>query len=397
MDAYSGLATLLVHADIEPHADHNAIAPPIYQGVPFGAASAAEFAEMSRRPRHERFYRRYGNPTLSRLEAVVAALEGAEAGIATASGMGAVSTAFLALLSHGDHVVAQRSMYGGTLGLLQNVAPRFGVEVTLVDQVDIAAFERAVTPRTRLVMVETPSNPLLQLTDLAAVAEMARDHGILTLADNTVATPVNQRPLEYGIDLVVHSVTKGLSGHSDVLGGIMLGDRELMERIWETHIIVGSVISPFDAWLALRGVRTLTMRVEQQNRNALEVARFLDEHPAVAGVNFPGLDTHPQHDLAEKQMDGYGGLLSFEMRGGYEAADRLVSALHLPARSASLGGVRSLVVQPAAMWAQDLTEDQMLEAGVAPGLVRLAVGLEDAEDLTSDLDRALEAAAGSRQ
>lgn len=160
---------------------------------------------------------------------------------------------------------------------------------------------------------------------------------------------------------------------------------------------MGSVISPFDAWLALRGVRTLTMRVEQQNRNALEVARFLDEHPAVAGVNFPGLDTHPQHDLAEKQMDGYGGLLSFEMRGGYEAADKLVSALHLPARSASLGGVRSLVVQPAAMWAQDLTEDQMLEAGVAPGLVRLAVGLEDAEDLTSDLDRALEAAAGSRQ
>lgn len=382
------LETLLLHA----HADadgESAIAPPIYQGVPFSAQSAAQFAEMARQPRHDRFYRRYGNPTQSRLEAIVAALEGAESGLATASGMGAISTAFLAFLSHGDHVVAQRSMYGGTLSLLQSLAPRFGIEATLVDQTDPSAFEQAVTARTRLIMVETPSNPLLQLTDIEAVVELARSRGILTLADNTVATPVNHRPLDQGVDLVMHSVTKTLSGHSDVLGGILLGRRELIDRVWETHVVVGSVISPLDAWLSLRGLQTLSMRAERQSRNALAVARFLEPHPAVAKVNYPGLESHPQHDLAKRQMRSYGGLLSFEPRGGYEAAEDLISALRIPARSASLGGARSLVVQPAAMWAQDLTPDQIAQAGVAPGLVRLAVGLESADDLIADLEQGL--------
>lgn len=393
MDDSFTLETLLLHADADDDAEPG-IAPPIHASVPFSAATAEEFAELSAEPRHERFYRRYGNPTQARLERLIAEAEGAEAALATASGMGAVSTTLLTLLSAGDHVVAQHSMYGGTLGFLRDVAPRLGIEVTFVDQADTPAFARALRPNTRLVMLETPSNPLLRVTDLRAVAELARDRGILTMADNTVATPVNQRPLECGVDLVMHSVTKSLSGHSDVLAGIVAGSRELIERIWQTHILVGAVVSPYDAWLALRGLRTLVMRVERQNAGALALARFLQSHPGVAAVNHPGLPEHPQHELAARQMRGFGGLLSFEPHGGREAAERLLSALRLVRRSPSLGGYRTLAVRPAAMWAIELTDEQLTEAGVPPALIRVAVGLENPDDLVADFERAL-AAAGS--
>ncbi|WP_433412366.1 trans-sulfuration enzyme family protein [Microtetraspora malaysiensis] len=389
MDHFTSLETLLLHADADEA--ESAIAPPLYQTVPFSAATAEEFAEMNAVARHERYYRRYGNPTQARLEKIVAAAEGAEAALATASGMGAISTSLLSLLSGGDHVVAQRSMYGGTLSFLQDMAPRFGVETTLIDQTDTEAFERAVRPNTRLIVIETPSNPLLRLTDVAAVTGLARDRGILTFADNTVATPVNQRPLDLGVDLVMHSVTKTLSGHSDVLAGIVAGRADLVERIWRTHTVIGSVVSPHDAWLALRGLRTLGMRAERQNRTALALAGFLSEHPAVARVNYPGLEAHPQHELAKRQMRGYGGLLSFELRGGHAAAERLIAALELPVLSPSLGGVRSLVVRPAAMWAQELTEEQLAEAGVPSGLIRFAVGLEHEADLIADLEKGLAA------
>jgi methionine-gamma-lyase len=382
------LETLLLYADADPGEPD--LAPPIHQSTPFAAADAAEFAAMNSDPRHERYYRRYGNPSQARLEKVLAAAEGAQACLATASGMGAVSTIVLGLLVSGDHVVAQRSMYGGTLSLLQHLAPRLGIEATLVDQTDPDAFARAVRPgATKLFLLESPSNPLLQVTDIAAVAALARGMGALTCVDNTVATPVNQRPLDHGADLVMHSVTKALSGHADVLAGAVIGRRELIDRIWATHLVVGSVISPFDAWLALRGLRTLVMRVERQNRNADAVARFLAGHPAVRAVNYPGLPSHPQRDLVERQMAGYGGLMSFELSGGADAAERFISALRLPARAPSLGGVRSLVVRPAAMWAQEMTVEELASAGVAPGLVRLAVGLESEHDLIADLERAL--------
>ncbi|MGK4585168.1 trans-sulfuration enzyme family protein [Kitasatospora sp. HPMI-4] len=390
MDTAMTLETLLVHADADDGEPD--IAPPIHQTVPFASASAEDFEELSSATRAQRFYRRYGNPTQARLEKVLAAVEGAEAALATASGMGAISTTVLSLVGAGDHIVAQRSMYGGTLSLLQDLAPRLGIETTLVDQTDTAAFERALRPNTKLIMLETPGNPLLQITDLEAVAGLARDRGIPTLADNTVATPVNQRPLDHGVDLVMHSVTKAVSGHSDVLAGIVLGRSDLVDRIWQTHTLIGSVISPHDGWLALRGLRTLAMRVEHQNRTALALARFLEDHPAVAKVNHPGLPGHPQHDLAKRQMRGFGGLLSFELRGGSDTAERLLAALRVPARSASLGGVRSLVVRPAAMWGQELTEEQLAEAGVPPGLVRFAVGLESETDLIADLERGLAAA-----
>lgn len=389
------LESLLLYADADP--DERAIAPPLYQTVPFAAASADEFAAMNDRPLPERAYRRNGNPTQRRLEKVVARLEGAEAAVATASGMGAMTTTILALLESGDHVVAQRSGYGGTLTLLQKLAPRFGVTATFVDQTDVAAFEDALTPRTRLIVLETPSNPLLQLTDLAAVAAVARDRGILTLVDNTIATPVDQRPLALGVDLVMHSVTKALSGHSDVLAGIVAGRRDVVERIWDTHVVVGAVISPFDAWLALRGIRTLAMRVEWQDRLALSVARFLEGHAAITRVSYPGLESHPQHELARRQMRGHGSVVSFELDGGFAAADAFVGSLRLAQRSSSLGGTRSLVVQPAAMWAHYMDDEHLDDAGVPPGLVRLSVGLDNETDLVSDLDRALGAANAGRQ
>lgn len=387
------LETLLLHADADADDVAGAVAPPIHTAVPYSAATAERFEEMESTPRHERFYRRYGNPTQARLERAIAAAEGAEAALATASGMGAISTTLLALLSAGDHVVAQTGMYGGTLTLLRDLAPRIGVEVTLVDQTDTAAFERALRPATRLIMVETPSNPLLRLTDLAAVAALARERGVLTLADNTVATPVNQRPLDHGVDLVVHSVTKSLSGHSDVLAGAVAGPAGLIERVWRTHLAVGAVVSPHEAWLALRGLRTLVMRVERQNANALAVARFLRDHPAVAAVNHPGLPDHPQHELAARQMRGYGVLLSFEPSGGAAAAERFLGALTLVRRAASLGGLHTLAVRPAAMWAAGMSDEELAAAGVPPALIRVAVGVENPGDLVADIDRALAAAA----
>lgn len=387
MDTPSGFTRMLLYGDDDP--TESGIAPPIYQTVPFEATDAEDFYAMNSDPLPERAYRRYGNPTQTRLERVVAALEGAESALATGSGIGAISTTLLTFLSTGDHVVAQRSMYGGTLGFLQTLAPRLGITTTFVDQTDTPAFARAVTDRTKMFVLETPTNPQLELTDLASVASVARERGIVTVVDNTIATPVNQRPLELGIDLVVHSVTKALSGHSDVLAGVIAGSREHLERIWDTHILAGSVIAPLDAWLALRGLRTLTLRVAQQERLALAAARFLSEHDAVRVVNYPGLESHPQHDLARAQMTGYGSVLSFELHGGHEAAEQVLASLRLAARAPSLGGFRSLAVQPAAMWAAPLDEEQLSDARVPQGLIRLSVGLEEEGDLVGDLEQAL--------
>jgi cystathionine beta-lyase/cystathionine gamma-synthase len=383
------LDSLLIHADAGLE-DDTSIAPPLHQTSTFRADSAASFADMATRPRHPRYYTRYGNPTLARVEAVLAALEGAEAALVTASGMGAIATAVLALVSQGDHVVAQRNHYMGTSKLLAETLPRFGVAATLVDQTDPAAFSAALRPETRLVVVETPSNPTMQLTDLRAVAKLARQRGILTLADNTFATPVNQRPIEHEIDLVAHSATKFLGGHHDLSAGVVLGAEELIGRIWDTAIVLGAVLGPFDGWLLLRGLRTLGLRVERHNRSALAIAGFLETHPAIEAVYYPGLASHPQHDLARRQMSGGGGVLSFAVRGGYAATRRFIAALRLPAQAVSLGGFETLVVHAAAMWEGTLGPEGMSAAGIQPNLVRLSIGLEDERDLIADLGRALD-------
>ncbi|MEZ4863096.1 MAG: aminotransferase class I/II-fold pyridoxal phosphate-dependent enzyme [Caldilineaceae bacterium] len=387
-DAARTLASLVIHAD-DPLALEPAIAPPIHQTSTFRAASAADFAAMATEPRHPRYYTRYGNPTLERAEKVIADLEGAEAALVTASGMGAITTTVLALVQAGDHIVAQRNHYMGTTKLLTEILPRFGVTATLVDQTDVNAFAAALRPETKLIMVETPANPTMQLTDLAAVAEMARPRQILTFADNTFASPYNQRPLQLGIDLVMHSATKYLGGHHDLSAGVVAGPKAQLEQIWEAHMVVGAVLGPIDGWLLLRGLRTFAVRVKQQNQSALAIARALEAHPAIEQVHYPGLASHPQYELAQQQMRGFGGVLSFAVRGGYAATQRFISALTIPTQAVSLGGYESLVVHAAAMWEGTLGEAGLVEAGIQPNLVRFAVGLEDEAELIADLHQAL--------
>ncbi|MGH8638066.1 MAG: trans-sulfuration enzyme family protein [Burkholderiales bacterium] len=380
--------TLLVHADADIDPD-SSIAPPIYPSVTYRADSADEFRAMATEARHPRFYARYGSPTHARVEKLVSELEGAEAALVFASGMAAISSAVLSQLEAGDHVVAQRSHYMGTTQLVGSVLARFGVESTIVEQTDTGAFESALRPETRLVLLESPSNPLLQLTDLAAVAAIARRRGIPTLADNTFATPINQRPLALGVDLVVHSATKFLGGHHDLLAGVVAGSRAAVERAWEMSIVLGGNLGAFEAWLLLRGLRTLGIRVERQNASAQAVAEFLERHPAVASVHYPGLPSHPQHALARSQMRGYGGVLSVVLREGAAAAQRFMQHTKLFAQAVSLGGIESLAMHAATTWSGTLGEEQMRASGVDPGLVRLSVGLEDASDLIADLDQAL--------
>ena len=384
--------TVVAHADRGTD-DLSDVAPAIHQTAPFRAASDDEFTEMSSTPRHPRNYTRDGNPTFKRVESIISALEGMEAALLTSSGMGAISTSVLSLVGQGDHVIAQRTHYMGTAQLLSTVLPRFGISVTLVDQTVPAAFANAITPATKLIIVETPANPLLTLTDLGSVAELARSRGIVTLCDSTIATPINQVPARFGIDLVVHSATKFLGGHHDLMAGVVVGSRLMVERIWHCLVALGPVPDPFAAWLLLRGLRTLPLRVARQSQTALQTAKFLEQHPAVARVHYPGLTSHSQHDLACRQMPGgFGGLMSFELRGGFAAAQAFIGSMRIPSRAVSFGGFESLATQPAAMWTGSIGKAKAAEAGIGEGLIRLSIGLEHPLDLIADLDRALHAA-----
>ena len=382
------LETKLQHAHRVDDADPN-IVPPIYQASTFAFEEADAMAQAAQTPRFETFYTRYGNPNQGDVARVVASLEGAEAALVAASGMGAISTLALSLLNAGDHVVAQRIIYAGTRALLNDTLSRFGVSVTYVDQEDTPAFAAALRPNTKLVMLETPSNPLLGITDLREVARAAHAAGALVSVDNTIATPVNQRPLALGADLVVHSATKYLGGHSDLIAGVIAGKREIIDRMWKTHITTGAVLGPIDAWLLLRGLRTLDVRVQQHNRTAQAIAEHLAAHPRIERVFYPGLASHAQHDLAAQQMTGFGGLVSFEVRGTFEETRDVVRKLKLIRNAVSLGGVESLVAQPAAMWPDIGASADASSMGVTPSLVRLSVGLEGSADLIADLDRAL--------
>ncbi len=381
--------TRVLHEDASTDRPDSGIVAPIHYSATFGAFDAADFADMATRARHPAYYTRYGNPGHARVESILAGLEGAEAALLTASGMGAISTTVLALVKAGDHVVAQRRHYMGTSRLFDDVLPRYGVDCTLVAQDDVDAIDAAMRPGTRLVMVETPANPTLTLTDLAAVARLARARGVVSIADNTFATPLNQRPLELGIDVVVHSATKYLGGHHDITAGAVCCTTEIARRIWDMHTVLGSVLSPMDAWLLLRGLRTLPVRLERINATALAIAGWLEARPEVERVFHPGLESHPQHALARRQMQGFGGVIAFSVKGGYEATSRFVAALGLARQAVSLGGVESLVVHAAAMWAGTMNDAQMRSAAIDPGLVRMSIGLEHPDDLKSDLAQAL--------
>ena len=388
----TGVSTAVIHADRNVHPSRS-VAPPIHQTAAFWAEDSESFARAAVEPRGKDFYTRYGNPNHAQVAAVVAQLENTEAALVTASGMAALTTTVLALVSAGDHVIGQRSTYGGTASLLLNLLPRLGVSTTQVDQTDPEAFREAMTAQTRLILLESPSNPLLQVSDLRAVAELARAQGVLTLADNTFATPLHQRPTDFGIDLVWHSATKYLNGHTDVCAGVVAGSAQLLDRIWDVGLLTGAALGPFDAWLLLRGLRTLPLRMARHNDNGRAIAEALQRHPAVTRVHYPGLPTHPQHALAARQMSGFGGVVAVELAGGFQAADAFVGQLRYARRSASLGGVESLAVHPASMWRGMLSEAQLLASGLPMGLVRVAAGIEDTADLVADVLAAADAVA----
>ena len=383
-----GGQTIAVHTSRSLN-NTSAVAPPIWQTTTFSADNAEDFATIAVETTPAEFYTRYGNPTHKQVEATIAALEGAERALVMGSGMGAIFAAVMSHLDRGDHVVAQRNHYAGTTTLFSEILPRWGVECTIVDQTRTEQFSEALRPNTKLIYVETPTNPLMQITDLQAIAALGKSAGILTICDNTFPSPINQKPLSFGIDATVHSATKYLGGHHDVTAGVVTGSTEFIEKVWKFAIVSGAALSPFDGWLLLRGLRTVGLRIDRHNRNAIALARFLEDHPSVARVFYPGLESHPQHDLARRQMLGFTGMLSIELNGGFEAAERLISRLQLAVRAASLGGFETLVVHPAAMWGLQLSPEKLAAAGLSESLVRISTGLEDEDDLIHDFAQAL--------
>lgn len=390
MDHEKRFATLAVHAGESVCPMTGALDTPIYQSTTFAAADSAEMAAVYGGEKPGYMYTRYGNPTLHALEEKLAALEGGEAALAAATGMAAISTAILGYIKTGDHVVASRSLYGAAYNFLNKKLPRMGACTTFVPSLDPADFERAIQPNTRLIYFETPTNPVLDVLDVRALAEIGRSHGIPTVIDNTFASPALQNPLQLGVTVVVHSATKYLCGHGDAMGGAIVGPQETISYLLQEILRdFGGVMSPFNAWLILRGIHTLHLRMPAHCANARRVASFLDGHPKVVRVNYPGLDRHPGHELAKKQMKDFGAMLSFEVKGGYEGGKQVMDRVRLFSRAASLGDTRSLIVHSASTSHRAVPREQRLAMGITDGLVRLSVGVEAAEDLVEDLDQAL--------
>jgi len=388
----AGLNTRAVHSEGDGAYKNRAVSCPIYQTSAFAFESAEAGAALFRGEGSGFIYTRLGNPTTDALQNTVAALEHGETALATASGMAAISTTFLGLLKSGDHVVCSHAVYGPTRVLLERELVRFGIRSTFVETSDTDRVRAALEPGTRLLFVETPANPTLTVTDLAACAELARARGALLAVDNTFASPYLQTPLDLGADIVIHSLTKFINGHSDVVGGmIVLRDPELHKRLRAALTILGGTIDPHQAWLVLRGAKTLGLRVAQAQASAQKVAEFLQGHKAVAWVCYPGLPEHPQHELARRQMRGFGAMVCFGPKGGFPAVQRVLNRVRLCTLGVSLGGVETLIQHPATMTHASLSDDARTAAGIGPDLVRLALGIEDAEDIVADLDQALAA------
>lgn len=386
--SFHGEATRAIHGGQEPDRAAGAVNTPIFQTASFAFDSVEQAVARSAHLEEGYVYTRLENPTTEALERKLALLDGAEGCVATASGMGAISALFMGLCGSGDHVVCANSIYGATYDLLHGPLQRWGLGVTFVDAREAGNVARAIRPDTRLVYIESPSNPCLRLVDLEAVAQLAHDRGVPVAIDNTFASSVNQLPLLFGVDLVVYSATKYIGGHCDALGGAVLGRTELLRRVRAANILGGATLSPFNAFLLLRGAATLPLRIERHNANAHEIAQRLLGHPRVLRVHYPGLASHPQAELAHRQMRGFGGVVGFELEDG-DAAGRVIDATRLCTIAASLGDVMTLIAQPARMSHRGMSPRVRDEAGIAPGLIRLSVGLEDVDDIWADLEMAL--------
>ena len=389
-------STGTVHAGVPAQRPGHTLAPSIAQTATYTFESTADLERYLRgedpNPEREE-YGRYGNPTVRELERRVAALEGAGDAIAFASGMGAITGVALAVLRAGDHVVLFKDCYRRTRMLVTQLLARFGVASTVVPAADLEALEAAMRPETRLVLTESPTNPYLHCVDLERLVAVVGAHPrARTLVDATFATPVNTRPLDFGVDLVVHSATKYLSGHNDVLGGVVAGPRPLVGLLRDSRGVTGCMLDPHAAFLVARGLKTLGLRIERQNESGLCIAERLEAHPKVERVHYPGLASHPSHAVATRQMRGFGGVVSFTIAGGRAAASRVVDGCEMARIAPSLCGVETLIEQPAIMSFSELSEDELREVGIEPGLVRLSLGVEDADDVWADLSRALERA-----
>jgi methionine-gamma-lyase len=382
--------TQAIHAgEAQRHGVDAPVATEIVRSSTFTFSSSEEIKRWAEGESTAYIYTRYGNPTLGVAERKIAALEGAEAAVVTASGMAAISSTLLSVLRHGDELISSAQVYGGTYRLMRDVFPRFGITVRHVDTT-LDGVERLVSARTRCLYIETPTNPSLRLVDLRKAMAFARKNRLVSIVDNTFATPLLQNPLSVGSDLVVHSVTKGLAGHSDLLGGVAAGNRKFIAAVRQMIIYLGGCMDPEGAFLLVRGIKTLGVRVERQCESALRLARFLEKHKKVERVHYPGLPSHPDHALAKKQMRGFGSMLAFDLKGGLPAARRFCDRVKLFLLAASLGGVESLVLLPIYSSHYRMSKEELQRAGVKPGTVRVSVGLEDAADLLEDLERALQ-------
>ena len=378
--------TEAVHAGADLKKKHGPVATPIYQTSTF---EVTDNDEQLRVTPTDMFYTRYGNPTNTVVELRIAELERADAALLFASGMNAITTSILALVKSGDHIVAQRDIYGGAGKFFGQWLPKLGIETTFVDTTEYEQHAQAIRPNTKLLYLESPTNPTVRIVDLVKAAALAKKHRLISMIDSTFATPINQRPFEFGIDLVMHSGTKYFGGHSDLMAGIIAGRKDLIEKIHETRTTLGAVMDPHAAWLLLRGIKTLAVRVQRQNDNALRVAQYLAQHSKVRRVHYPFLEGHPQRAVVMEQMRGGGGMVSFEVEGSGDDARRLTESLRLFTLAPSLGGVDSLVSIPVLTSHAMISAEQRQKMGVTEQLIRLSVGIENADDLIADLERAL--------
>ncbi|MFZ1700724.1 MAG: PLP-dependent aspartate aminotransferase family protein [Pyrinomonadaceae bacterium] len=386
------LYTTAVHAG-DDHASHyGALSVPIYPASVYAFTDADDGAAIHNEEKDGYYYGRLGNPTQRALEAAVADLENGEQALALASGMAAISAAVFTLVKTGEHIVAPLSMYSTTTNFLHHIGDRFGIETTFVDASDAENYRSAIRPNTKLLWIETPTNPLVLITDIQAVANIAREHGIASVADNTFATPFNQRPLELGVDAVIHSATKYLGGHSDLTAGVLVGNAEVIEAARHgANKFYGGNIAPQVAWLVIRGIKTLALRMERHNRNAYAIANMLGDHPAVKAVFYPGLESHPNHKIATEQMSGgFGGMIGLDL-GTVEAGKAFANNVNLCTLATSLGGVETILQHSASMTHAAISPEERRKAGISDGLIRLSVGIEDVDELIVDITQALDA------
>lgn len=382
-------STRSVH-EAEPFDEQSgSVVTPIYQTATFAFTKAEDARKAVAGESGKYVYSRWDNPTTVRLERKLASFEGAEDSAFFSSGMAAISTSVLTFLKAGDHVVAISDLYGGTFHLITKILPNFGVKTTLVETTNETAMKNAIRPNTKMVYLESPTNPTLKLVDIRKMAELAHAAGALLLVDNTFASPINQKPVELGADVSLHSATKYLNGHADVTAGAAASDSKKVDAIKHMRRDLGGTLDPHAAWLILRGMKTMALRVKAQNENAMALAEFLSGHPRVKVVHYPGLEDHPQHALAKRQMKGYGGMMSFELKGSMGDAMRLTERLKVAFLAASLGGVETLVSQPSIMTHTQLTKEERAKTGIPEALIRLSVGIEDKEDLIDDFRQAL--------